>query len=112
MRYVTYLGYPVVVRPLVCSELPICRLLERRNAPCLRRICRVRPHPFIRPEYLVVVLERPGASKCPRVMHTTGVTQRVIDNQQILRQADDLKSVLRQHLMPDSERTVYIPDSR
>jgi len=80
MRHETYLGYPIVVGSLVCSKLPVGGFLERCDAPCLRRIRRVRPHPFARPEYPVVVLERSGASESPRIVHAAGVAQRVIDD--------------------------------
>jgi hypothetical protein len=75
VQYVTHLGHPVVVCSLVGGELSIDRLFERRNAPHLGWIRGVCPHPFARPEYPVVVLERSGASKRPRVVHAAGVAQ-------------------------------------
>jgi hypothetical protein len=37
-----------------------------------------------------VILEGAGASKGPCVMHAAGVTQRIIDDQEVLRETDDL----------------------
>jgi hypothetical protein len=56
-------------------------------------VCGVCPHPFTVPEYLVMVFKCLGASESPCIMHTTSVAQQVINDQQVLRQTDDLKGV-------------------
>ena len=99
-RGAAYLWHPVVVCSLVGCELAIRGLLEWCDTPSLECIGGIGPHPFARPKYFAMVLEGPHASECPRIVHTAGVTQRVINDYKVVGQHDDLKWWCKSVLIP------------
>ena len=56
-----------------------------------------------------MILVSPGASESPCIVHAPGVAQRVIGDQEVLGQTDDLEKGEQVH---DAQKITYAPDSQ
>lgn len=75
---------------LIRSELTAPWFLERRDTPSLDGIRRVGNYPFIISKEGVMLLKRSRALEGIGIMNGAGVANRVITNEEVVWQRDDL----------------------
>jgi hypothetical protein len=85
----------IIERSLIAAQFATRGLLERGYGPQLRWVSGVRPDPLPWPEDLIVFFEGTRATKSPRVVNASGVTDRIIRDHEIMGHDNDLVERMR-----------------
>jgi hypothetical protein len=68
----------IIKSSLIVIQFAMCGLLERGYRPQLTGVSGISPDPLPWPEDLIVFFKRSGATKSPRIVNTSGVTDRIV----------------------------------
>jgi len=66
-------------------------LLEGRNTPCFKWVCTICPNPMIILKKCSMFFIDMGGPESPCIMHTFRMTNRIVDNEEVMRHDDCLE---------------------